>query len=261
MSQRDPELRSQYQRLAELNATAAAAAGLPIRRVRLAIDPKGGRRGGASVHPRVPVIGRRYVLSYPLADLRAESDQAVLGSLGHEHQHIAARDLGGWPGVFMAVRIGLAALILLTAAASPGLALPFVLFGPLSPVPAVVLVLIAAAVYFVVLVRPLPTWFPHTRRSAERNQRVELRCDLVAVRTVGRDQILAMLYDLQELETASKVGTQSTRTMRWIHSRSPETHPPTSVRIGAVLGYDASTDPVVAAEKVLEVVPALSGLS
>lgn len=174
-----------------------------------------------------------HVIVMPLTVVRTESDESLEGTLGHECQHIVAgdgrrRDVAR--SVFFAlsyvlaavwVPLGLAALMQ-TATGKIGFAV-LIWFAAMFPFFALMLRLIEHA----------PTF---TRAAAGRSRCCELRCDLAAVRVLGREPVEAMLNRLARYDAERKQIYTA-----WA------SHPSPAVRRAAVAAYDGTTDPDVAA--------------
>lgn len=258
---RSDELHYHRARLVRLHTAAAAEAGIRPSRVRLVIPQDAGRRQ-VDIRRLLFLLTHRAVLSYPLAALRAESDRVVYGTVAHEHQHFICRLL---PTPDIVARAAGVFLVLLA---------PVVLAAPITlallhlGVPALVAVFLyvaALGAYFLTVILRIPTWYPHSRRSAAAWRVEELRCDLAAARVVGRDAVLEMLFNLLEHEVEHEVEheTRLTSSPRrraglWSTRDFQDDHPDTLVRIHAVEEYDGVSDPLAVARASLQHDPASS---
>lgn len=229
----------QHRRLEALHVVAAAMTpGMQAIRIKLVVPRHDRSSAAPSVKVGPSLLPGRFVINYPLSLLIDEPDDVVLGTLSHEYQHILGRD--------GKVRQRLGDLVrqvgLLSVCGGFGAAVPTIMFLVLPSLPATVasIVVLAAGCWLLLRWITRVVAAPEQPKDLARNRQAELRCDLAAVRTVGREPVMAMLRHGGLLDGQSHLPL------------AERTHPPIELRIAAVRAYDVHRDPAEVAAEILK---------
>jgi Zn-dependent protease with chaperone function len=187
--------------------------------------------------------------------MRRGTDLVVLGTLAHELAHVEYQDPYEVPRAerirdFLVVAALLVvSLVIAVTAGTLAFGVSRV-FGASAELQAGLVVTAGLVAFFLAWIWLLLRWqradLDKSTAAGRDRQLMELRADLRAVQLAGRRPVVAKLEN-----TSTRRREFGQRLEAPLRRRYGSTHPSDAARLAAVLAYDPSEDPAIAADRVL----------